>query len=895
MHPYHTRIRNPPQNALPDFPPPHVVLHPEDAANKVFLAVARAFVSVDNRAMTIKDIAERATAHGLVCQNLSAAAQAVTTYLRAHKARCDKQQDQPLLLSHTLAGTPADDDLLPALFSRSGGDSAQPPPGRSTNFRKGTAVWYLSRATGVPCPFTRAGIRLCDYVVRDEAEQPRRRSTTPACGEKRKRPLRGCAKAEEEEAPPPKVKLTLRLKPLMARLTPPEGATAARPIDVSDEDDADDSMSVSSEEEDEEDEEPQPHEEEWALPPYPRRSISIPCYTPTAEVAPPTAYMDRRSPSAFATPPPDSDDEAEDFHVAMAQIKDYAEEEEDNDGWDADLDSEGEEGETVWESPGPRSPSAPLVQPADIAVKEEPRDVQGMLDAWEDFDTSVAVAEVLSKAFETDARPQVKLEPVDPWDLDASRWPAEDLSHIKQEDFGVDSLFPQGPSTPLSPLASLASQFAAFSYADGSEPDDDITRAYARPRAHTVPAPMAAAPPPPVSAPPLTRASISASSVFARTACVSPLETRCQPSFALGRAVVVTTCQPCKPAISATQIEDISVYQMMLGAFQLLRRIDTDFVNLSPILAIAATALTEVPKNAMVVTKGSPEVSGIWVPLAAAQAYVQEHLAGAGKFADGEMEALDVFLSDKLVELFPPALQDFHRTTPARGLLNQFGRHFASTLQAARWEAVMEGSGSAGSAASSSPSASTTASSALAATPSPPPASLGASGAPLVPLPQQHAVSATPTFVVPLGLGLGERHEEKDMPLSATEQQLFHELCVLSDWERDPEGDEMMVVDVDVPLPPPALGEAPPPLSPMSALSDSPLSSPMSSPTITSFKRPAVLPPPTPAHARTESTETQKPLRRSKRVADALSQPPARAPSTRTRSRKGGAARNSLS
>ena len=46
MHPYHTRIRNPPQNALPDFPPPHVVLHPEDATNKVFLAVARAFVSV---------------------------------------------------------------------------------------------------------------------------------------------------------------------------------------------------------------------------------------------------------------------------------------------------------------------------------------------------------------------------------------------------------------------------------------------------------------------------------------------------------------------------------------------------------------------------------------------------------------------------------------------------------------------------------------------------------------------------------------------------------------------------------------------------------------------------------------------------------------------------------
>ena len=46
--------------------------------------------------------------------SLSPTAKAITTYLRAHKARCDKQQERPLLLSHTLSGTPADDNLIPS-------------------------------------------------------------------------------------------------------------------------------------------------------------------------------------------------------------------------------------------------------------------------------------------------------------------------------------------------------------------------------------------------------------------------------------------------------------------------------------------------------------------------------------------------------------------------------------------------------------------------------------------------------------------------------------------------------------------------------------------------------------------------------------------------------------
>ena len=59
-HPYATRIRQNitlkcssklvdnvvPPHHYPPFPPPHIQLHPDDLNNKVFLAVARSFLSV---------------------------------------------------------------------------------------------------------------------------------------------------------------------------------------------------------------------------------------------------------------------------------------------------------------------------------------------------------------------------------------------------------------------------------------------------------------------------------------------------------------------------------------------------------------------------------------------------------------------------------------------------------------------------------------------------------------------------------------------------------------------------------------------------------------------------------------------------------------------------------
>jgi len=415
------------------------------------------------------------------------------------------------------------------------------------------------------------------------------------CGQKRKRPLRGCvARATgpsgSENERPPKVKLTLRLKPLMR----PIGSTATCPIPVSESEDRhsqDDSMSVDSSDDQSHTAQilnkgEDPEDKPWSLPPYPRPSISIPCYTPTVDAfypcypPSPSRYKDpfRRSPS-LATPPPDSDDEVDDFHLAMARIKHYPEQEDDI-GWDADLDSEGE-GDTVWESPGPRSPSAPLFLSSEVvAVKQEPRDVQGMLDAWDDFDTSIAGARV-AEALEPQQKVKQEEEPNGPWDWQgASEWPSEDNTRIKQEDFGVDSLFPPGPSS--SPL-SLPSQFTAFSDAPSPITEErEFEYKTVRPRAKTVPAPS------PFftnSLPPIqTRQSLSSASsrepsmpstalvtllqsmsvntntpstsfpLPPPTPCVSPLQTRCQPSSTLP-AVVVSTCQPCTPVISATQIE----------------------------------------------------------------------------------------------------------------------------------------------------------------------------------------------------------------------------------------------------------------------------------------------------------------------------------------------------
>jgi len=273
---------------------------------------------------------------------------------------------------------------------------------------------------------------------------------------------------------------------------------------------------------------------------------------------------------------------------------------------------------------------------------------------------------------------------------------------------------------------------------------------------------------------------------------------------------------------------DISVYQMMLGAFQLLRRIDTDFVNLSPIVAYSGSPhpALSVIVNATVVTKGSPEVSGTWVPLPAAQVYVQEHLAGD--------LALDIFLSDALVERFPSALQDFYRSNAPARSLNQFGKPFESTLQAAKME-VQTDNGT--------------------------PVCWDSRFGWMHNESSSGGTSGSAPFGLATGLSVGGKQSgDTEVPLSATEQEIFQELCVIPDWDRETSEGGEEELDVD-----PKAVEA---QMTMTGLSPAPV-------------------------AQTEHPD--RPLRRSKRVADALAAAHQVLPQpSRTRSRKAGS-RNSLS
>jgi hypothetical protein len=236
----------------------------------------------------------------------------------------------------------------------------------------------------------------------------------------------------------------------------------------------------------------------------------------------------------------------------------------------------------------------------------------------------------------------------------------------------------------------------------------------------------------------------------------------------------------------------------MLGPFQLLRRIDSDFVNLSPIIAYSGTAGVATPTvgasatlngdecssrssppsssapsmnvvtNATVITSGSPEICGTWATLAAAQAYVRDHLAG--KEREGACAALEVFLSDALVERFPSALQDFHRVNAGLRALNQFGKHFASTLMVAGGLGVLDCAVKISGGVSQQLCSE---------------GSLGGVGEVEVGL-------RTTSF----GFGLVPSPEMKDVPLSKTEQDLFHELCVIPpDWDNKEGG--VMALDED--------------------------------------------------------------------------------------------------
>lgn len=255
------------------------------------------------------------------------------------------------------------------------------------------------------------------------------------------------------------------------------------------------------------------------------------------------------------------------------------------------------------------------------------------------------------------------------------------------------------------------------------------------------------------------------------------------------------------------------MYQMMLGSFSLLRRIDTDFVNLSPIVAYSGATypvLSTIP-NAAVVTKGSPTVSGTWVPLSAAQQFVRDHPLEGGP--------LDIFLSDVLFERFPTALQDFHRSSTPGRLLNHFGPSFGSTLQATQLFVHTDAPSWSG------------------------------------------WLQEEPQSIPARPLSVSEKQcDEADIPLSATEQEIFHALCDSPDWDKENTPSSPRVMQGDEKI------------SNVECETEAALECSLTN------------------VADIRSDRHERPLRRSKRVADAL------AAQTRVRpTRRGGSRNNSIS
>ncbi|KAH7916036.1 hypothetical protein BJ138DRAFT_1109173 [Hygrophoropsis aurantiaca] len=731
----------------------NLILHPEDANSKVFQAIYRAFIAVENKAMTIKDLAHMTIECGLACQNVSAASQAITTYIRNHLQRCDAQQDHPLLLRHMLSGTAADDDLRHGLHSLSGGAHAPPKQAsrpRHTNFRRGTIVWYLSKATGVACPFARAGIRLAEY--RTDSDH------VPRCGQKRKR-LRsrgqddhasdsGFADGDSDsDAPPAKVKLTLKLR----RPSP----------DLSD---ADDDDPIRPEQ-----------DQPWSLPPYPRRSISIPGYTPSRDHGP---FFASPHPHPPRSPSPDliSDDDS----IDSPNIK-----EED--------------------------------EPQPSAAAHEVRDLRGMLEAWEDVDAALPTP-----------KDTVKWEWQ--WDLeqqwDSLGWNTD----ADNADSPVRIAKIDEPEMPFSPSAELGAAFRHFGF------DDVDTAAWRVPPCSSATAPSAI----PEPSRRLTWKDaelLGPDSVHPRefedgtwTAREASAQSVCDPP-----PVVVHTCKPCIPAITATQAEGkcISVYQATLGAHTLLRRIDTDFVNLSNLL----TALSLSPPQpscpphpaAVTIAHSSPTIAGTWVPLGAAR-----HLCFS---LDGATdENVRVFLSDELVMRFPSALRDFHKASAAGRMLEQFGLAFKGSSPVgidSRLSVGTQGS------ASPSPQSPSMSSSYFVSSPAPPlpsstspspPAEPPSSSSPPSPAVTVPSPSPTPDpetnawipdpdpilhpsfdFALAALRVISAESNAKDprsgegitagtgvdSPLSPTEAEMFRTLCVCPDWEGE-EIAETAELEVDV-------------------------------------------------------------------------------------------------
>ena len=188
------------------------------------------------------------------------------------------------------------------------------------------------------------------------------------------------------------------------------------------------------------------------------------------------------------------------------------------------------------------------------------------------------------------------------------------------------------------------------------------------------------------------------------------------------------------------------MYQLTLGSSTLLRRVDTDFVNVSPIAQRLGVDPPSVP-NAVVINAGSSTVCGTWVPLSVAQEVAVDE------------SSLALFLSDDLRSLFPDTIDVLHPADGPSTTHPQFGHQFQSASEARR---------------------------------------RGMTSHRLELPPREFEVSwedhlAThPPFILATA-AIGGHHaavEEPpavvETPLSPTEEEMFHVLCAASEWESPP-------------------------------------------------------------------------------------------------------------
>ena len=117
------------------------------------------------------------------------------------------------------------------------------------------------------------------------------------------------------------------------------------------------------------------------------------------------------------------------------------------------------------------------------------------------------------------------------------------------------------------------------------------------------------------------------------------------------------------------------MYTLDLGSHQLLRRFDTDFVNLTRIAESLGTSLSSFGPDlpGMDLVEGCASILGIWVPLGCAQEFVRTQPLVP--------DTLEAFLSNTLYEDFPSSIRNLYRSHDRLRLLRQLGPPFRSMVE----------------------------------------------------------------------------------------------------------------------------------------------------------------------------------------------------------------------